>query len=165
MAHASRVISQRCQVSRAPRLRKFCQILFSDEVARCLDNAHRLCFGFNPISFVDIFRDYSCCVPLRNEKTKLRAAGQAAALSLSYHTAVAVGGEQVSVAVLHSAPAMIYPHLSRERQLCPAVCSVREQDMPGTATRAVGHAPPTHPWDKGLMLFLQIIVRWSEGIN
>lgn len=52
VAPASRVMSQRCQVSRAPRLRKFCQILFSDELARCLDNAHRLCFGFNTISFV-----------------------------------------------------------------------------------------------------------------
>lgn len=55
VAPASRVMSQRCQVSRAPRLRKFCQILFSldtDSVLFCLDNAHRLCFGFNTISFV-----------------------------------------------------------------------------------------------------------------
>lgn len=56
-----------------------------------------------------------------------------------------------------SAPAMIYPHLSRERQLCPALPSVKEQDMPGTATRAVECALPTPSLGKRASVIFRLL--------
>lgn len=138
-----RVMSQRCQVSKAPTLRKLCQIVLSDEMVRCYTNAHRQCSGFNPISFVDIFRDYNCCAPLKEWKEEVKGCWSGSALSLTWCRCGCGGRAGECGCSPLSAPAVTDPYLSRERQLCPAVPSVKEQDTPGTATGAVERAPPT----------------------